>query len=95
MFCQGTGEYDTNPTTVPSDGTTPPETPPTEPEGSTTAPTLSQLPIVGTDGETKPTEAPVVQEPSNPLNIWYILIPCGALLLLLLLLLLRKKKKES
>ena len=81
---------------APTDGTTAPGTVPTEPEGSATVPPLSQVPAVGTEGETKPTDGPVVQEPANPLNIWYILIPCGALLLLLLLLLLlRKKKKES
>ena len=86
---------ETEPTTAPTDGTTAPGTVPTEPEGSATVPPLSQVPAVGTEGDTKPTDAPAVQEPSNPLNIWYILIPCGALLLLLLLLLLRKKKKES
>ena len=85
---------ETTPSTAPADGTAPPETQPPESEDATTAPPLSQLPAVGTEGQTKPTEAPAPQKPANPLNIWYILIPSGALLLLILFLLLKKKKKD-
>ena len=81
---------------VPTDGTTAPADPGTEPNEGTTAPTLSQLPVVGTEGQTqpKPTDAPTVEKPENPMKLWYILVPSGIILLLILFLLLRRKKKD-
>jgi hypothetical protein len=66
--------------------------PATDAGGETTPPTLSQLPVVGTN-PSAPAQTPDNSE--SPMKLWYILAPAAVLILLLLLLLRKRKKKDG